>query len=82
MRERVEGVGRLRVTEKEGEINEGRGEGGEEESKGQEGGEGGGRGKLEDCVPLARCSARGGLLPLEPARGGEKSGGGRKRGRG
>lgn len=23
------------------------------------------RGNLEDCVPLARCSARGGLLPLE-----------------
>lgn len=43
---------------------------GREESKGQEGGrgvgEGEGEGALEDCAPLARCSARGGLLPLEP----------------
>lgn len=55
---------------------------GREESKGQEGG--GGEGALEDCAPLARCSARGGLLPLEPAAegGGGKSGGGGRGGEG
>lgn len=37
MRERVEGVGRLRVTEKEGEINERRGEGGKKKAKDKKG---------------------------------------------
>lgn len=61
-------MGRLRVTEKEGEINNGRREGERRKQRTRRGGERGRRGKLEDCVPLARCSARGGLLPLEPAR--------------
>lgn len=57
----------------EGEINDG------EEGKGRkQRTRRGGEGALEDCAPLARCSARGGLLPLEPAAegGGGKSGGG------
>lgn len=63
----------------EGEINDG------EEGKGRkQRTRRGGEGALEDCAPLARCSARGGLLPLEPAAegGGGKSGGGGRGGEG
>lgn len=71
-KEGEKGSGCWRRREKEGEINgglaKGRRDGGwgrEEKSKGQEGRKETERGNLEDCVPLARCSARGGLLPLE-----------------
>lgn len=50
----------------------------EEDSKGQERRKEMERGNLEDCVPVARCSARGGLYYLSRRRR-EKSEGRRKR---